>query len=258
MTGQLVMCTSHPALVAAWRCGGCAKALCQDCAAADFVGKAAVARCLHCRTMAVPLRYTPEILPVLEAAKHYGRALLEFDAILQLAALAFVIGLTSLMPILGLKLIAPIFVAAYYLQVLAHTAYGRPGLPSWGGENSEKTLKGLWRLISATWYVWFPIALYLTWRDLLLDTIFLTVTPVGDPVVILLFLYAAAVLPAAVMAAAFSSEMRVTVDPRTALGFVYANRPDYLLMCGIWAATVVADRLFAIPFGWLYDAVTIP
>lgn len=239
-----VLCAEHPEVVAAWRCDECETALCLDCGAPDALGKLRIVRCMHCRGLAEPIRYAPDIVPFEEMLLPFGKVLITSDSLVQLAAIAFILAILSLGFFIG-DAVGFLFVTTYYLMVVKHASLGGKDLPMWEGGQVTRTVFGF--MVASAW-IWAPVCGYAG----------LVGNYLRDPLAISLGVLGAFLIPAAIMAAATRDSMVELVDPRTSIAIIRSSPSDYTLAASVWLGTVMLDRAVEVGLDQAYDAFPIP
>ncbi len=114
-------CSTHPRTLAGWRCDGCARELCPDCAVAQRAGTDWLAACGTCGGLARPLRLSRRRVPL---ASRLGERLavpLRRGNLGLLAGLA--LGMAALQTVAGGGVVARLFVVGSSLVLFVEMAF---------------------------------------------------------------------------------------------------------------------------------------
>lgn len=235
-------CTEHARTLAAWRCLECRRALCEECGAA---GRVKLIHCAYCDGVSVPMTWYADPEPFWRALPRFMRYMLTTrDGLIQLVALAFALLVLRIGLFIGM-LVGIFLFTSYYLLIVRAAADGETELPPPSLEVLGGIGGALLRLLVASAWLWAPVALYLNYREGLVDLLMGSGRPLGDAVGILIALLVAALMPACVVIAAIGDSLIPMVDPRTALRLVRSVPRDYAQAAGFWVAMWGADRLLA-------------
>lgn len=160
-----VKCSRHGQVLAAWTCSQCDKALCEDCAAPDWLGKAKIARCSHCGGLCDLIVGRKRIQPLLKALSVLFKELKTHESLIQLLALS-VIMLLCWFALLLKGLLQGVFLISYMLVVVKSASEGQFRLPEPSADQVGGTFSALMKLLVASWMVWTPLlAVYAFWGD---------------------------------------------------------------------------------------------
>ena len=156
----LVPCDAHDHELAAWTCGDCRRALCPRCAAEVSFARVKLVRCMYCNGVARLLLVPPTLKRWWTLGPEMRAALTSIDGVLQIAAVAGLMYLFQLIPVIG-GVFAFATLTSYLLLVVRHASEGGVTLPE-PDDRSGSTVRGaLMRAFFASLVLWLPGVLFL-------------------------------------------------------------------------------------------------
>ena len=237
----MTTCSQHAGARAAWRCENCRRSLCPDCAAHSGLVNTNAVLCVHCGGLAQKLMVPRPRKPYWQMFPVFLKAIFSLEGAIQILAVAVVMVLLGMIPLLGPLLSRCIFIG-YYFRVIMQATYGAERLPEPGDFTDIGDLLGpVFRFFLASLVIWLPAVLYVflvargqsdfQLRDLSGTVIFLLIS-VG----VLYF-------PAAVIIAAISDSALSVINPVVTVRMIMRFPGEYLLTVAIWGFLNVLDGL---------------
>ncbi len=246
-------CSTHPQAEAAWRCSGCGKLLCPDCAVDASRVNVKLVACIHCGSMAETLRVQrvkrswTSMLPTFLKAIVMPRALLQY---LVVSIIMCVGMLAGMLPFVGWILALLLMFGAwgsYLFAILRAAADGATELPDLKGIGGTGTdiLQTFFRLALATAAVWLPLVIYF-WNHP-----FGAAHAVGlisqanwsDTFVLAVQLFGMIYLPAAFILAAMADDAFDVINPFKVFAVIGRLPGQYFALAGIVVGLYVANKL---------------
>lgn len=245
----MIRCGAHPAVIAAWQCSDCSQALCEDCAAADRVGRMPIVRCAICGGLTEELRSYRDVAPYWRMPLIAAQAIARPEGLLQLLALGLLFSVLDFA-----LLLAPIlqggFLIGYLLLVVRHVADGKETLPQPDLEHVGGAAGSVLRFMVASLILWLPLLSYLTANELALDVLNEASTARSDPIAVAIFVVVLVLLPVTVMVAAIGDSLVTMLHPGTLWSVLRVLGRDYLGATLVWFGVLAVQY----PVSWLLDA----
>jgi hypothetical protein len=238
-------CTIHRDRPAGWRCDGCGRVLCPDCAAPD-PRLTRMVRCASCAGVAAPLLVDPDRTPWWRLLPTFRRTLFSRRGLLELAIVGLMSWLLLRIPYVGLALAGAV-AAAFFSVVLRQTALGRLELPDPAGygDPDQRFFGPLLSLLTAFAVGWVPVGLWFlatdSWARLGEPGL-----AFSEPLLLGIYVIVLAYLPGALMVAAVTSSVLAVVNPLRVVVLV-ARIPGQYAATALFVAALVALEVLLVP-----------
>jgi hypothetical protein len=235
-------CTKHMNARAAWRCSKCDSTLCPACAVSDTIQRAQIIRCISCGGVAQQIMTKKVIVPYWGMFGVFLKSIFSLTGLLQIIALAAMVFLTSLIPLVGWIISLGIY-AGYYFLVISKFSFGDEKLPMPADFSDvfDDIFAPFFRFLIGTLLVWVPAVLYI--KKQIGFALLFTQPSVAfsDPVLILIILVSIAYFPGVMITAAVTQSTVAMLNPMVILGIILRIPGHYFLTVIVWGMMTVAN-----------------
>ncbi|MBW1809698.1 MAG: B-box zinc finger protein [Deltaproteobacteria bacterium] len=235
-------CTKHMNARAAWRCSKCDSTLCPACAVTANIQRTEIIRCLSCGGVAQQIMTQKVIVPYWGMFGVFLQAIFSLTGLLQILALAAMVFLSSLIPIVGWVISLGIY-AGYYFLVITRYSFGEEKLPIPADFSDvfDDIFAPFFRFIIGTLLVWVPALLYINAHvgfGLMFSS---PAAAFSDPILILIILVSIAYFPGVMITAAVTQSTLAMLNPMIILGIILRIPGHYFLTVIVWGMMTVAN-----------------
>ena len=254
----------HTAQRAAWRCQGCRRELCPDCATDKLVrGGNKALMCVHCGGFAETIMVTREVRPYWTVWPRFFESMFRTrDGLIQLVAVGVALYVADLAPgALGVLLKTFVFVS-YYFQVIRRAAKGGETLPlpaDFTGYDNYFVVVG-YGIVSML--IWVPALVYMLigvdWFELQLNPGLVLLQQAANPTVIALLIAGTLYYPAATVAGAVADSALVMLNPILVARMILRIPGQYIGAMFAWLVLAALNGLWGLWLQFVFQLLYFP